>query len=226
MKKKIAIIGLGYVGLPLALEFAKKYIVVGLDTDKRKIDLCKNKYKIKNISFHTSSLSISECNIFIVAVPTPIFVNKKPDLTFIKKACITVSKYLKKEDLVIFESTVYPGLTEDYCVKLIEKKSNLLLNKDFYVGYSPERINPGDKKHTIEKIIKVTSGSNNKAAKIVDKLYKSIIEAGTYKAPSIKIAEASKVIENTQRDLNIAFVNELKIIFDKMDLDINEILKA
>ena len=226
MKNKIAIIGLGYVGLPLALAFSKKFNVIGIDSNKKKVDKYKIKYKTKNIVFANQSYNLSNCNIFIVAVPTPIYDNKKPDLTFLKKACITVAKNIKKDDLVIFESTVYPGLTEDYCVKLIEKKSKLLLNTDFYVGYSPERINPGDKKHTLEKIIKVTSGSNEKAAKLVDKLYQSIIKAGTYKAPSIKIAEASKVIENTQRDLNIAFVNELKIIFDKMRLDTNEILKA
>ncbi len=226
MKNKIAIIGLGYVGLPLALAFSKKFNVTGIDSNKKKVDKYKIKYKRQNIIFGNRSFNISNCNIFIIAVPTPIYDNKKPDLTFLKNACITVAKSLKKEDLVIFESTVYPGLTEGYCVKLIEKKSKLSLNNDFYVGYSPERINPGDKKHTLEKIIKVTSGSNKKAAKLVDKLYKSIIKAGTYKAPSIKIAEASKVIENTQRDLNIAFVNELKIIFDKMRLDTNEILKA
>ena len=236
---KIAIIGLGYVGLPLAVEFSKKYKVVGFDIYKNRIDdlkKCNDKTlevsseKLKeaisnSIKFSSTIEDIKRCNIFIVTVPTPIDKNKRPDLIPLLKASQTIAKVLKKDDIVIYESTVYPGATEEDCVPILEE-SGLKFNSDFYCGYSPERINPGDKKHTITKILKVISGSTPKIAKIVDDLYSSIIEAGTYMASSIKVAEAAKVIENSQRDINIAFVNELAIIFNKLGIDTNEVLKA
>ena len=234
----IGIFGLGYVGLPLAIEFGKKFNVIGFDLDKyrlehlkknndlnndiKKIDFIKSKF----LSFTNDYKKLSNCNVYIVTVPTPINKKKIPDLTLIKKACKTIGLILKKNDTVIFESTVYPGLTEEICVPLLEKNSNLVFNKDFYCGYSPERINPNDKIHTITKIIKITSGSNKRTSDFVDKLYSQIIKAGTYKVSSIKIAEAAKVIENAQRDINIAFVNELTLIFDKLNLDTSEVLKA
>ncbi len=228
MKKyKICIFGIGYVGFPLLISFSKYFDVVGYDTNKQVININKKNKKIsKNIVF-THDLNLTkDCNMFIVTVPTPIFKNKIPNLNPLKNACSKISKVLKKGDIIIFESTVYPGATEEICVPLIEKKSRLKFNKDFFCGYSPERINPGDKNHTIEKIIKITSGSTPQIANIVDNLYKKIIIAGTHKVSSIKIAEAAKVIENTQRDLNIAFMNELEIMFDKLNLDFKEILKA
>ena len=242
---KIAIIGLGYVGLPLAVEFAKKYQVIGFDINKNRIDeLISGKDHTLEIE-HKDLLDIlvddSSKNglfltknpeqligatVYIVTVPTPIDANKKPDLDPLYKASKTVGKVLQKGDVVIYESTVYPGATEEECVPILEKQSNLIYNTDFYVGYSPERINPGDKERTLSKILKITSGSTPETATFVDELYGSIIEAGTYKAPSIKVAEAAKVIENAQRDINIAFVNELSKIFRLMDIDTNEVLEA
>jgi UDP-N-acetyl-D-glucosamine/UDP-N-acetyl-D-galactosamine dehydrogenase len=238
--EKIAVIGLGYVGLPLAHAFASKYHVVGFDITQSRInellsghdrtfELSDEKVKeaIDNGMRFTSSLKdIAECNIFIVTVPTPIDKNKRPDLTPLIKASESVGKVLKKDDIVIYESTVYPGATEEDCVPVLEKKSGLVFNKDFFCGYSPERINPGDKEHTVTKIKKVTSGSNPEIATIVDNLYKSVIVAGTHLASSIKVAEAAKVIENSQRDINIAFVNELAMIFKRMGIDTLDVLEA
>ena len=238
MKNKIAIIGLGYVGLPLAVEFGKKYPTTGFDINGPRIAAL--------ISGHDSTLEVDEaelkqatqlnyttdieqlksCNIYIVTVPTPIDSHKRPDLTPLEKASETVGKVLSKGDIVIYESTVYPGATEEVCVPILVQHSRLTFNKDFYCGYSPERINPGDKEHRVTTIKKVTSGSTPEIADIVDNLYKSIITAGTYKASSIKVAEAAKVIENTQRDLNIALMNELAIIFERLGIDTLEVLKA
>ncbi len=235
---KIAIIGLGYVGLPLAVEFGKKYSVVGFDKDKKRVKELLNKndtnndinkkelHKAKKLTFSYFNNSIKDCNVFIITVPTPIKKNKTPDLRFIDSACKSISPYLKKNDIIILESTVYPGLTEEYLVPLIEKKSKLKFNKDFFCGYSPERINPSDKTHKLTNIIKITSGSTPKISKFIDNLYKSIISAGTHNVKNIKTAEAAKVIENAQRDINIAFVNELAIIFNKLDININDVLKA
>ena len=238
---KIGIIGLGYVGLPLALEFSKKNIVVGFDNNfqrikylKKKIDtnndLQKDEKKIlknsKNLFFSCYEKDISKCNIFIITVPTPIDKYKKPDLSSLKQASQIVGKYLKKRDLVIFESTVFPGATEEICKPILEKKSKLKLNKDFYIGYSPERLSSGDAKHGLKKIVKITSGSNKLAANMVNNLYKSIIPKGTYLASSIKVAEAAKVIENIQRDVNIALINEFAINFSKLGIKTNEVLKA
>ena len=233
---KIAIIGLGYVGLPLAIEFGKKFITIGYDIDnhriydqKKNIDKTKETKKIdffrsKKLKFTNKFVEIAECNIFIVTVPTPINSNKTPDLSFLKKASKDLGKIIKKKSIVIYESTVYPGVTEDICIPIIEKISKLKLNKDFYAGYSPERINPGDKEHRLTDIVKVTSGSNKYASRLIDELYKKIIKAGTFKALSIKTAEAAKVIENTQRDLNISLMNELSIIFDKLGLDSQSVI--
>ena len=240
MKNKIAVIGLGYVGLPLAVEFAKEYEVVGFDIYQQRIDELENahdrtleltreqlKEAIANDMKFTCKLEdISTCNIYIVTVPTPIDKNKRPDLTPLIKASESIGEVLKKDDIVIYESTVYPGATEEDCVPVLERVSGLKFNTDFFCGYSPERINPGDKKHTVTKILKVTSGSTPQVAKKVDDLYASIITAGTHKAPSIKVAEAAKVIENSQRDINIAFVNELAMIFNKLDIDTNAVLEA
>ena len=239
-KIKIAVVGLGYVGLPLAVLFSKKYNVTGYDQDKLRVDELNNledrtneieQIKLKeaisnNLKITNNHNSISDCNVYIITVPTPVDNNKKPDLSYLLKASEETGKHLCKGDIVIFESTVYPGCTEEDCVPILEKASSLTYNKDFYCGYSPERINPGDKKNTIEKIVKVTSGSSKFTADIVDNLYKSVITAGTHLAPSIKIAEASKAIENAQRDLNISFVNELSIIFDKMNIDTTDVLEA
>ena len=237
-KNKICVIGQGYVGLPLACEFSKKYETIGFDLNYKRIDELKkgidlsmelSKKQIlskKRLQFTSNIKECANCNIFIISVPTPINKNKKPNLNFIKKASRDVGKVLKKGDIVIYESTVYPGVTEQICVPILEAKSLLKFNHDFFCGYSPERVNPGDKKHTISKIKKITSGSTLKASKTIDKLYKSIITAGTYRASSIKVAEAAKVIENIQRDLNISFVNELSIIFDKLSLDTNEVIEA
>jgi UDP-N-acetyl-D-galactosamine dehydrogenase len=234
----ICVIGLGYVGLPLAISFAKHFNVIGYDLDldrvstlKRKIDttdeVSKTDFlKAKSIKFTSEISSITDIDIFIVTVPTPIFKNKNPDLRLLKKACNTVSKIIKKNNIVIFESTVYPGVTEEICAKIIEKKSGLKFNKEFFCGYSPERIDPGKSKHKLENIIKITSGSNKFSAKIVNKLYKKIINAGIFPTKSIKVAEAAKVIENTQRDLNISLVNELSILFNKLNINTNEVLNA
>jgi|TARA_B100001964_G_scaffold86028_1_gene97024 UDP-N-acetyl-D-galactosamine dehydrogenase len=235
---KIAIIGIGYVGLPLSIEFGKKFDVFGFDNNKKRINQLKKRYdknldidksqfiKSKFLRFTNKVNDISKCNIFIISVPTPINKKKEPNLKLLKLACKLVGKVLKLKDTVIFESTFYPGLTEEVCVPILQKTSSLLYNKDFFCGYSPERINPSDKKHRLKDIVKITSGSNKYTANFVNNLYKKIITAGTYKASSIKIAEAAKVIENAQRDLNIAFVNELSIIFDKLHLNTYEILKA
>ena len=238
---KIGILGLGYVGLPLAVEFSKQYSVIGFDINSNRVNELNsfkdstNEVESENIEiqinnkslFLTSDINnIKNCTIYIVTVPTPVDENKIPDLTFLLNASKQISKYLKKGDVVIYESTVYPGCTEEECVPVLEKHSNLKYNKDFYCGYSPERINPGDKINTLTKIKKVTSGSNKKTGKFVNDLYLSIIEAGTHLAPSIKVAEASKAIENAQRDLNISFMNELAIIFDKMEIDTNDVLLA
>ena len=235
---KLAIIGLGYVGLPLALEFAKKKFVIGFDINKKRIKELKFE-KEKNLEFSkkfirnkkkikfTSNLKeLKKANCFIITVPTPINKHKKPDLKPLLEASEIVGNYIKKDNLIIYESTVYPGCVEEKCVPVLEKFSKLRFNKDFFCGYSPERINPGDKIHSIKNIKKITSGSTPKTAEIVDNLYKKIIKAGTHKAPSIKIAEAAKVIENTQRDLNIALMNELSILFNKLNIDTNEVLKA
>ncbi|MCG3664078.1 Vi polysaccharide biosynthesis UDP-N-acetylglucosamine C-6 dehydrogenase TviB [Aliarcobacter butzleri] len=237
---KICVIGLGYVGLPLAHAFSSKYEVVGFDISKYRIDelstgydrtleLTENQVKeaIKNgMKFSLDINDIKDCNIYIVTVPTPIDKNKRPDLTPLIKASETVGKVLKKGDIVIYESTVYPGATEEDCVPVLEKFSNLKFNVDFFCGYSPERINPGDKEHTVTKILKVTSGSTPEIGKKVNELYASIITAGTHLAPTIKVAEAAKVIENSQRDINIAFVNELAIIFNKLGINTNDVLAA
>lgn len=241
MKKnnlKLAVIGLGYVGLPLAAEFSKKRYVVGFDIQPKRIqqlklgidktlELTKKEIKdAKQLLLTNNKKYLKFSNCYIVTVPTPINRLRKPDLKPLLKASEMIGKFLKKEDIVIYESTVYPGCTEEKCVPILEKFSKLKYNKDFYCGYSPERNNPGDKKNRIRNIKKVTSGSNQKIASIIDNLYNEIIIAGTYKAPSIKVAEAAKVIENTQRDLNIAFMNELSIIFNKMNIDFSEVLKA
>ena len=235
---KIAIIGLGYVGLPLAVAFGEKYQVIGFDINAERITNLKNgldttlqctSQEIANASklIFTHDLSqIKDCSIFIVTVPTPVTKDKQPDLHLLRTASKMIGEVLKKGDIVIYESTVYPGCTEEDCVPILEEFSGLKYNQDFYCGYSPERINPGDKVHTLTKIIKVTSGSTPEVANMVDNLYASIITAGTHKASSIKIAEASKSIENAQRDINISFVNELALIFDKMGIDTNEVLAA
>ena len=239
--KKIAIIGLGYVGLPLAVEFGKKFKTIGFDiNDSRINELNKgidstlevsNEYLTETLNNNLFSVTsdktnISDCTVYIVTVPTPTDKNNRPVLTPLIKASETVASVLKKGDIVIYESTVYPGVTEDECVPVLEKNSGLKFNIDFFAGYSPERINPGDKEHTVTKILKVTSGSTPEIAEVVDKLYNSIIVAGTYKASSIKVAEAAKVIENSQRDINIAFVNELSKIFNLLNIDTNEVLEA
>lgn len=245
---KICVIGLGYVGLPLAHAFSKKYPVVGFDINQKRIEELNNsedstlelsseqlkevlpKY---NSSLSTNYLSISsdivdiqDCNVYIVTVPTPIDKDNKPDLTPLIKSSQTVGKVIKKEDIVIYESTVYPGVTEEVCVPILEEVSGLQFNKDFYCGYSPERINPGDKEHTVTKILKVTSGSTPDIGKKVDDLYASIITAGTHLAPTIKVAEAAKVIENTQRDVNIALINELALIFNTMNINTKDVIEA
>lgn len=235
---KIAVIGLGYVGLPLAVEFGKKYEVIGFDLKESRIselqqqidntlEVSPQQFKESlHLRFSSQITDIQAANFYIVTVPTPIDKYKTPDLTPLLKASETVGKVLKKGDIVIYESTVYPGCTEEDCVPILEKQSGLKFNIDFFCGYSPERINPGDKQHTVTKIKKVTSGSTPQIAKVVDDLYASIITAGTHLASSIKVAEASKAIENAQRDINIAFVNELALIFDRMGIDTTEVLEA
>ena len=235
---KLAIIGLGYVGLPLAVEFGKKYPTIGFDINAARIKELKKGIDrtlevsseeleaAKNLSFTTSIEDIKEANIYIVTVPTPIDKHKNPDLTPLIMASRTVGRVLKRGDIVIYESTVFPGCTEEVCVPELERESGLQFNEDFFCGYSPERINPGDKQHRLPTIKKVTSGSTPEVAKKVDELYKSIVTAGTHLAPSIKVAEAAKVIENAQRDINIAFVNELALIFDKLGIDTLDVLEA
>ncbi|CAA6822399.1 MAG: UDP-glucose dehydrogenase (EC [uncultured Sulfurovum sp.] len=237
---KIAVIGLGYVGLPLAHAFSEKYKVVGFDIAQWRIDELRagvdrtlelneeqvNEAIKNNMEFTNVLEDIADCNIYIVTVPTPIDKHKKPDLTPLLKASESIGKVLKKDDIVIYESTVYPGATEEDCVPILEKVSGLKFNEDFYCGYSPERINPGDKEHTVTKILKVTAGSTPEIGQKVDELYASIITAGTHLAPTIKVAEAAKVIENSQRDINIAFVNELSMIFNRLNIDTNAVLEA
>ncbi|OCK52679.1 UDP-N-acetyl-D-galactosamine dehydrogenase [Chryseobacterium sp. CBo1] len=248
-QQKIAIIGLGYVGLPLARLFATRYPVVGFDINQKRIEelqkgkdttleiddnilqsvlLSQNSFSKNMNGLFCSFLAkdIEDANIYIITVPTPVDKHNHPDLTPLYKSSETVAKVLKKNDIVIYESTVYPGVTEEECVPVLEKVSGLKFNEDFFVGYSPERINPGDKEHTVDKILKVTSGSTPEIGKIVDHLYKSVITAGTHLAPTIKVAEASKVIENSQRDINIAFMNELAKIFSLMDIDTHDVLEA
>ena len=235
--KKIAIIGLGYVGLPLAIAFSKKYPTIGFDKNVTRIndlekgidktlEVPEKELKSSNISFTKESSNLSDCNVYIITVPTPVDKYNNPDMKPLASASKTVGEILSMGDLVIYESTVYPGATEEYCVPILEKESGLKYNTDFFCGYSPERINPGDKDHSLTTIKKVTSGSNIKTAEFVDTLYNNIIPAGTHKASSIETAEASKVIENIQRDVNIALINELSMIFNKLGLDTNEVLKA
>jgi len=236
--KKIALIGLGYVGLPLAVEFGKKRKVIGFDINQGRINELKKsidktleitKQELKDaihLSYTSNLDDIKDCAIYIVTVPTPIDEYKRPDLTPLEKSSETIGLILKKGDIVIYESTVYPGATEEVCVPILEQQSGLIFNKDFYCGYSPERINPGDKEHKLAFIKKVTAGSTPEIAQVVDELYQEIITAGTYQASSIKVAEAAKVIENTQRDVNIALINELALIFHKLDIDTESVLKA
>ncbi len=234
----IAIVGLGYVGLPLSVEFSKHFEVIGYDLNKKRInelnegfDRTKEVEKnellgSKNLHFTYETRSLEKANFYIITVPTPIDNVNKPDFSAMKNACSTISKYLRKGDIVVFESTVYPGATREICIPLLEKISGLKLNSDFGVGYSPERINPGDKSRRISNIIKITSGSSPEVAEKVDLIYKTIIKAGTHKASSIEVAEAAKVIENTQRDINIALMNELSIIFKKLNISTNDVLEA
>lgn len=235
---KIAVIGLGYVGLPLAVEFGKKYLTIGFDSNTQRIEELTKHFDhnhelestafqaAKYLSFSNHKEVLAEYNVYIITVPTPVDNFKKPNLKPLLSATRTVAEVLKKGDTVIYESTVYPGCTEEDCVPVLEQHSGLVFNQDFFCGYSPERINPGDKTRTLTNIQKITSGSTPEAARQIDALYQSIVTAGTYLAPSIKVAEAAKVIENTQRDLNISFVNELALIFDKMGIDTTEVLQA
>ena len=238
MEHRIGVIGLGYVGLPLAVEFGKKYRTVGFDINDKRIselktfsdktlEVTSDELQAANLlNYTTNPEDLRPCTFFIVTVPTPIDVFNRPDISLLLKASETVGRVIKKGDIVVYESTVYPGATEEDCVPVIEKTSGLIFNRDFFCGYSPERINPGDKAHRVTNIKKVTSGSTPEIAKIVDELYRSIITAGTHLAPSIKVAEAAKVIENAQRDINIAFVNELAMIFARMDIKTADVLKA
>jgi len=235
---KLGIIGLGYVGLPLAVEFGKKYPTLGFDINTKRVGELKQGHdftlevsaeELADSEYITYSANVDDlktCNVYIVTVPTPIDQHKQPDLTPLVKASAMLAKVLNKDDIVIYESTVYPGATEEVCLPEIERNSTLIFNQDFFAGYSPERINPGDKEHRVTNILKVTSGSTPEIADFIDSLYKSIITAGTYKASSIQVAEAAKVIENTQRDLNIALINELAVIFNKLNIDTEEVLKA
>ena len=240
-EKRVAVIGLGYVGLPLAVEFGRKYSTIGFDINGHRISelnrFVDSTLEVDNDylqeTLHSGLFKVSQqvsdlqnCNVFIITVPTPTDKNNRPVLTPLIKASETVGSVLKAGDIVIYESTVYPGVTEDECVPVLERVSNLKFNEDFFVGYSPERINPGDKQHTITKILKVTSGSTPEAAETIDQLYNSIITAGTFRASSIRVAEAAKVIENSQRDINIAFVNELSMIFTLIGINTNEVLEA
>lgn len=235
---KLAVIGLGYVGLPLAVEFGKTRDVIGFDINQGRIDALRQGHdstlevsdaelkQSTGLTYTANSIDLQSCNVYIVTVPTPIDEYKQPDLTPLIRASETIGKVLKRGDVVIYESTVYPGATEEDCVPVLEKFSGLKFNKDFFAGYSPERINPGDKEHRVTTIKKVTSGSNRDSADLIDSLYRTIITAGTFKAASIKVAEAAKVIENTQRDLNIALINELALIFNKMGIDTESVLEA
>lgn len=235
---KIAVIGLGYVGLPLAVEFGKKHPVIGFDINQNRINELKSGtdhtlevndeelVDATHLQFSSDINELSECNFYIVTVPTPIDEYKQPDLTPLIKASTTIGSVLKAGDIVVYESTVYPGATEEVCIPELERSSGLTFNKDFFAGYSPERINPGDKEHRVTNILKVTAGSNSEVADLVDDVYNLIITAGTHKAPSIKVAEAAKVIENTQRDVNIALINELAVIFNKMGIDTEAVLTA
>ncbi|MEC9223079.1 MAG: Vi polysaccharide biosynthesis UDP-N-acetylglucosamine C-6 dehydrogenase TviB [Pseudomonadota bacterium] len=235
---RIAVIGLGYVGLPLAVEFGKRYLTTGFDINRSRIAALISGHdstlevdtaaleSAAHLSYTTDVDKLKTCNIYIVTIPTPIDIHKRPDLSPLEKASETIGKVLSKDDIVIYESTVYPGATEEVCVPILEKHSGLTFNKNFYCGYSPERINPGDKEHRVTTIKKVTSGSTLEIADKVDALYRSIITAGTHKASSIKVAEAAKVIENTQRDINIALINELALIFRRLGIDTEEVLKA
>jgi UDP-N-acetyl-D-galactosamine dehydrogenase len=235
---KIAIIGLGYVGLPLAVELGKQYPTLGFDVKERRVKELKKgldstrevesaDFKAAtNLQFSSSEEDLRNCNFYIIAVPTPIDKHKRPDLSPLQGASSLAGKFLVKGDIVVYESTVYPGATEEVCVPILERESGLCFNKDFFVGYSPERINPGDKEHCLTTITKVTAGSTPEAAEIIDNLYASIVKAGTFKASSIMVAEAAKVIENTQRDVNIALVNELALIFNRLGIDTNEVLNA
>lgn len=237
-KLKIAVIGLGYVGLPLAVEFGKQHSVVGFDINASRIAALMagtdHTLEVSNeelavaihLRYSSDIQTLKECNFFIVTVPTPIDSSKQPDLTPLITASKAVGSLLKKDDIVVYESTVYPGATEEVCVPVLEEVSGLIFNQDFYAGYSPERINPGDKEHRVTNILKVTAGSTPEIADFVDEVYNLIITAGTHKAPSIRVAEAAKVIENTQRDVNIALINELAVIFNKMGIDTEEVLKA
>lgn len=236
-KAKLALIGLGYVGLPIALEFAKKISVIGFDINAKRIDMMKNGIDPSNelekeafqgcdITFTNSLDVLREANFFIVAVPTPVDDHNVPDLVPVQKASETIGKVIKKGDYVVYESTVYPGCTEEDCQPIIEKLSGLKAGADFKIGYSPERINPGDKLHTLSKIVKVVSGCDPSSLDVIAKVYELVVEAGVHRASSIKVAEAAKIIENTQRDLNIALMNELSIIFDKMDINTYEVLEA
>ena len=234
----LGIIGLGYVGLPLAVEFGKKYPTLGFDINNKRIEELKQGHDFTLevsteeladsalISYSANVDDLKNCNVYIVTVPTPIDNHKQPDLTPLVKASAMLAKVMNKGDIVIYESTVYPGATEEVCLPEIERNCQLVFNRDFFAGYSPERINPGDKEHRVTNILKVTSGSTPEIADFIDDLYKSIITAGTYKASSIQVAEAAKVIENTQRDLNIALINELAVIFNKLNIDTEEVLKA
>ena len=236
--EKIGIVGLGYVGLPLSVEFGKKRTVIGYDINPLRIEelrqgndstfeiVPKEIQEAKHLKFTNDINDLKQCEIYIITVPTPIDKNNDPDLSLLEKASELIGKILNKGDLVIYESTVYPGATDEICIPILQNCSGLKLNKDFYCGYSPERINPGDKEHTLTNIVKVTSGSDEIAANKVNDLYSSIINAGTFKVRSIKVAEAAKVIENTQRDLNIALMNELALIFNKLGIDTSEVLEA
>lgn len=236
-KEKLAVIGLGYVGLPIALEFARKLSVIGFDINDKRIELMRNKIDPSNeldstafegcdIEFTSSLEKLKEAKFFVVAVPTPVDEHNVPDLKPVKRASETIGKVIKSGDYVIFESTVYPGCTEEDCLPIIEKLSGLKLGVDFKLGYSPERINPGDKKHTLRTVVKVVSGSDDESLEEIAKTYELVVDAGVHRASSIKVAEAAKIIENTQRDLNIALMNELSIIFDKMNINTYEVLKA
>lgn len=237
---KIAVIGLGYVGLPLARLFSTKYQTIGFDMNQKRVESLMGGHdttlEVTDVLLQaaldsgfkcTSNLEdIRDCNFYVIAVPTPVDRNNRPDLTPLISASETVGKVISKGDIVVYESTVYPGVTEEECLPVVERVSGLKFNLDFFAGYSPERINPGDKEHTVEKIKKVTSGSTPEIADIVDKVYNSVLINGTHKAPSIRVAEASKIIENSQRDVNIAFMNELAKIFNAMDIDTNDVIEA
>ncbi|WP_117149612.1 nucleotide sugar dehydrogenase [Paraliobacillus zengyii] len=237
MNRKIGVVGLGYVGLPMAVAFGQNHDIIGFDINENRIQTLKNGEDFTNevgvkelesakIKFTTDASYLSDCDFIIIAVPTPINVNKLPDFTPLEKSSETVGKHLSKGTIVVYESTVYPGATEEVCVPILEKSSNLKSGEDFFVGYSPERINPGDKVHTFTSIIKVISGQTPEVLEVIAEVYESVVEAGVYRASSLKVAEAAKIIENTQRDVNIALMNELAIMFERMNIDTNEVLEA